>query len=170
MSTQAIPPAVNGAAPHTTRLPIDDAARVLGISRATVRRRLRSGGLKGAQVTTPHGAKWLVDVPTHLAAAVAESVTPQGSPTENQAAPARDAELLQAHVDDLRRQLEDRTREVGQLHTLLAQAHARLLTESQVSTLGESVGSHQDSEPPKSAAQAEPWPERRRWWQRLLWG
>ena len=68
-------------------------------------------------------------------------------------------ELLQAHVDDLRRQLEDRTREVGQLHTLLAQAHARLTLGSQVDTLGESAGTQPD---PQTAP--------RRWWQRLLWG
>jgi len=163
MTPQVSTPAANGTAPRTTRLPIDDAARVLGISRATVRRRLRSGGLKGAQVTTPHGAKWLVDVPTHLAAAPAESVDTQGESNP----PAREVELLQAHVDDLRRQLEDRTREVGQLHTLLAQAHARLLTVSQVSTLGESPA------PPAHATQSAPqagWPEGRRWWQRLLWG
>jgi excisionase family DNA binding protein len=154
----------------TTRLSIDEAARVLGVSRPTIRRRLRSGGLKGSQVTTPHGRKWLVDVPTPLAAAAEEPVTPQGGSAGPPPPPAREVELLQAHVDDLRRQLEDRTREVGQLHTLLAQAHQRLLTVDQVTTHGESAGGQTDPQTPTGAAHGQLWPERRSWWQRLLWG
>lgn len=44
------------------RFSIDAAARVLGVSRPTIRRRLRDGVLKGSQVTTPHGRKWYVDL------------------------------------------------------------------------------------------------------------
>src|SRR5687767_6681600 len=136
MTPQETAPATNGVA----RLSIDDAARVLGISRPTVRRRLRSGGLKGVQVTTPHGRKWLVEVPTPHDSPADESAAPQGSPPEITSgsqpappAPAWEVELLAAHVDDLRRQLEDRTREIAELHRLLAQAQQQangLLTDS----------------------------------------
>ena len=141
MTTQAAPSAANGVAPHVARLPIDEAARMLGISRATVRRRLRSGGLKGVQVSTPHGRKWLVDVVIHLdSPAVRSQWIPKACQTGGMPpAPAREVELLQAHVDDLRRQLEDRTREVGQLHTLLAQAQQRLSDSSRTPT-GDSGG------------------------------
>ena len=61
------------------------------------------------QVTTPHGPKWLVDVVGHLDSADGESVSPQGVPYGTAPAPAREVELLQAHVDDLHRQLEDHT-------------------------------------------------------------
>jgi excisionase family DNA binding protein len=183
MTPQATTPPSNG----VLRVPIDEAARILGVSRPTIRRRLRSGGLKGTQVSTPHGPKWLVEVPTPHDSPVEESATPQGSPAENptggQATPTREVELLQAHVDDLRRQLEDRTREVRELHTLLAQAQQqaqRLLTDSQlggrVSTHGDSAGTQAESPAPESSAPETPSapPPKggltgRRWW-RWLWG
>jgi excisionase family DNA binding protein len=159
------PTATNGVA----RLSIDDAARRLGISRPTVRRRLRSGVLKGTQVATPHGRKWLVEVPGTHESADGESVSPHGAAETGSKTPrpaAREVELLQAHVDDLRGQLEDRTREVRELHTLLAQAQARLLTDGQASPHGESPGSRPT---PRTANGAAPGgsESRSRWWQRL---
>lgn len=45
-----------------TRLAVDDAARYLGISRPTVKRRLKNGSLRGVQERTPSGFKWYVIV------------------------------------------------------------------------------------------------------------
>jgi hypothetical protein len=45
-----------------TRLAIPAAARVLGISIPTVKRRLQSGALSGVQEPTPSGFRWLVEV------------------------------------------------------------------------------------------------------------
>lgn len=166
MTPQATPAATNGVA----RLSIDDAARALGVSRPTVRRRLRNGVLKGSQVVTPHGRKWLVELSTPHDSPAADTLGTQGvnnltgdeksspgaaAPPVKNLTPTREVALLQAHVDDLRRQLEDRAREVRELHTLLAQAHQRLLTEGPVSPHGESVGTQA---------------ERRPWWRRLWWG
>lgn len=86
-------------------------------------------------------------------------------------------ELLQAHVDDLRRQLEDRAREVRELHTLLAQAQARLLTDGHdghASPHGESGSGDTVSPPATPETQSAP-PEGAgepaggagRWWSRL---
>ncbi len=42
---------------------IDEAARLLGVSSHTVRRRLRNGELKGTQVANAGGFAWVVQVP-----------------------------------------------------------------------------------------------------------
>jgi hypothetical protein len=78
---------------------------------------------------------------------------------------------LEAHVASLTDELEARRREVGQLHTLLAQTNQRLLTA--VPVAGAEDAPPAASEPDRPETQngaAESWPERRRWWQRLLWG
>jgi excisionase family DNA binding protein len=162
MTPQVTPAASNGIA----RLSIDDTARLLGISRPTVRRRLRSGVLKGTQVATPHGRKWLVEVPGTHESAAGDSPSPHGVPetgSKTTGFGTREAELLQAHVDDLRRQLEDRTREVRELHTLLAQAQARVLTDGQMSPHGDP-----DGESDRAAEARTPPPgQRPSWWRRL---
>jgi hypothetical protein len=43
-----------------TEVPIDEAASILGVSTATLRRRLRNGSLQGSKVQTSHGQKWFV--------------------------------------------------------------------------------------------------------------
>jgi excisionase family DNA binding protein len=152
-----------------TRLSIDEAAAALGVSRPTIRRRLRDGVLKGSQVTTPHGLKWYIEL---------EGITPESPrpPTESQVTPqadqggaqAREIARLEAHNRDLQqrveeqsRYLEDRAREVRELHTLLAQTQ-RLLTDS-------SMGSQDGQVTTQTQNAAPEWPERRRWWQRLVW-
>ena len=107
-------------------LTIREAADRLGISENTVRRRLRTGVLRGYQDDPPYG-KWLVELPDEDIEAV------QG------AAPAGDgltAALVEALRESLRRQdealealgveLESRRREVQELHVLLQQAQAAL--------------------------------------------
>src|SRR5262245_25419408 len=99
---------------HGAAVPVDEAARVPGVSRATVRRRLRSEALTGPQVSGPHGPMWDADVPAHPRV--------PGPPEEGTSAAAPGAALLAAqaaHVTDLRRQLEARTREVQELHVTI---------------------------------------------------
>jgi len=79
---------------------------------------------------------------------------------------------LEAHVASLTDEVEARRREVGQLHTLLAQTNQRLLTAEASATPGAPVvaGEAQNGRAEvHDTPPAEPWPETRRWWQRLLW-
>jgi hypothetical protein len=85
-------------------------------------------------------------------------VPPQPDPRA--AVPAADLEAareavrrLEAHVDDLRRQLEDRAREAAQLHTLLAQAYRLAPPSGEVPPSASPVGDRSG----------------RSWW-RWLWG
>jgi excisionase family DNA binding protein len=159
MTPQVTPQATGGAAPQVLRLPIDEAARVLGISRATVRRRLRSGGLTGEQVSGPHGPKWVVHVPEQARAPVGAQ--------EGSHAAAGGAELVaaqEAHIADLRRQLEDRTREVQELHVTINRLLLALPPPPGPSTNG-AVPHDQAPETQHGTAPHEG--ERRRWWERL---
>jgi hypothetical protein len=131
-----------------TRVVIDHLGTTgaLGSRRATVCREPRSGGRTAEQVPGPP------------LAAAPERVT------------AREAVWrLEAHVTDLRRQLEDRTREAAQLHTLLAQAHQLALPAPAFSSSATENGQAEAAPEPQ---QSTPPPEQgeRRWWQRLLWG
>jgi hypothetical protein len=140
-----------------TAAPLDGAAWAPGINRVTVRRGLRGGGLTGEQAGGSPGLMWYVHLPGQ---AVPPPVPVPPELETHAAAPA--AELmaaweavrrLEAHVDDLRRQLEDRAREAAQLHTLLAQAH-RLAPPS---------GEEPPNAPPAGGRAG------RSWWRRL-WG
>lgn len=98
---------------------IREAARRLGVSEDTVRRRMRRGDLVGVREDTAAGFRWLVEVP-------------EEGP-EAEAGPTGSAELLEvalAHERDVRalleRELEARRREVSELHVLLQNAQ-RLL-------------------------------------------
>src|SRR5690242_19258348 len=53
---------IKGDRTMTRHLPIDDAARVLGVSRKTIERRLKSGTLTGHL----DGRRWLVAVPDEV--------------------------------------------------------------------------------------------------------
>jgi hypothetical protein len=102
---------------------IDQAAAALGVSRATVRRRLRNGGLTGTRVPTPQGFVWEVTVDLPTDSADGESPPPQPTPQADEGARLRDE-----HIADLRRRVEDQAREIAELHRLLAQAQQHLLT------------------------------------------
>ena len=152
-----------------TTLPLDEAARRLGVRPATLRRRLHKGLARGVKQQTAQGYVWLVELEeteeVGAAHANGHAASTQG-PTHDGL--AQEVARLSAHVEDLRDQLKAREREVGQLqlHTLLAQANQRRLTD------GPLVADAEEAPPPaqNGAAHGLQWPERRAWWQRLLWG
>jgi excisionase family DNA binding protein len=78
---------------ETHRLPLTEAARLLGISRRTAQRRLESGALTGAKV----GARWFVDVVTE----------PLAEPTEPESRALDPAVALLAEVSALRSTLAE---------------------------------------------------------------
>jgi excisionase family DNA binding protein len=98
---------------------IPEAARLLGISEHTVRRRLRSGELKGTQVANAGGFAWVVQLPDGVGQVDNPSA---GEPIAMKALIAR----LEAQVAAQEAELEARCREVQELHVLLQQAQAAL--------------------------------------------
>jgi hypothetical protein len=134
-----------------TRLSVDDAARYLGISRPTVKRRLKSGSLRGVQERTPSGFKWYVIVeeaesPGGVAGgAPAESPreslngvaaeSPHEPPGESAASPrvSPQAALLAQRAEEMARytrellapyvkRIEEQAEEIGALKAQLAAA------------------------------------------------
>jgi transposase-like protein len=97
---------------------IPEAARHLGVSEHTVRRRVRSGELPGKQVATPQGFTWVVDIPDGLP----EPVT---SSSEVQALRELVANL-QDRINAQGKELEAKNKQIEQLHVLLQQAQAAL--------------------------------------------
>ena len=65
-----------------TRLSVDDAARHLGLSRPTVKRRLKSGALRGVQEKTPSGFKWFILVDDTARPRESPAGIPRESPRE----------------------------------------------------------------------------------------
>jgi excisionase family DNA binding protein len=59
------------------KVSIAEAARRLGISQDTVRKRLRLGELAGEQVRAPGGFRWLVELPGENAEPQGQGETPQ---------------------------------------------------------------------------------------------
>jgi excisionase family DNA binding protein len=108
---------------------VEEAARRLGVSSITIRRRLKRGQLQAIKVDTPQGHQWLVqlhepDGQADQAAAEAATERPSTPPIEQVPATdalAREIARLEAHNQDLRAQLDDRVREIERLHTILSQ-------------------------------------------------
>jgi len=87
---------------------IAEAARTLGISQDTVRKRLRAGELGGERVKGPGGFRWVLDL---------DGLEPEAP--SNHTSPEL-VKVLSEQVLDLRAQLDARTREISELHQLLA--------------------------------------------------
>lgn len=137
-------PAQAGPAQHGTMLPLPQVAVHLGVSVATVRRRVHKGELEGAALLEgPHGAAWHVPLATveSLRAAERRPSTP---------APRSASPELQALQDRLRTLELELARERA-----LAQERADQLT-----TLHETVRTLALTAGPQPAI------ERRRWWHR----
>jgi Helix-turn-helix domain len=97
---------------------ISEAARLLGISEPTARRRVRSGELPGTQMPTPQGFVWMVELPDDL---------PIDSSSPGEIAALRELNAhLKAQVEAQQSELEARRREVQELHVLLQQAQTAL--------------------------------------------
>ena len=97
---------------------ISEAARLLGISEPTARRRVRSGELPGTQTPTPQGFVWMVELSDDL---------PLESAPSGEVAALRELNAqLKAQVEAQGMELEARRREVQELHVLLQQAQAAL--------------------------------------------
>ncbi len=90
---------------------VAEAARILGIPEKTVRRKVRTGELRGAQVHTAQGLRWMVEVPDG---------TPHQDPHNEDCAALREVIAL------LKEELEARRREVQELHVLLQASQAAL--------------------------------------------
>jgi len=118
--------------PETT---ISEAAQLLGISQATVKRRLRQGVITGRQEARPQGFFWLVEIDEDQ---INHKVTTRSSDGDSDGHSTDTAELttlvtmLQAQVQAQGEELESRRQDVQQLltthheeirelHTLLAQ-------------------------------------------------
>jgi hypothetical protein len=102
-------------------LTIKEAAERLGISEVTIRRRLRTGQLKGYQESPPTG-KWFIEVSDDDFGQGEVGIDEDDDPLELADA-LRDTIKRQDEVIDLlKRQLETRDREVQELHVLLQQA------------------------------------------------
>ena len=95
---------------------ITEAARRLGISERTVRRRLHNGDLPGRQLATPQGFVWTVEMPDDV-------------PDDQTNGKAADGELeaLRELVAVLKDQVETKDQQIKELHVLLQQAQAALL-------------------------------------------
>jgi len=108
------------------RLSISQAADTLGLSQATIRKRLGSGDLQGQKVKSAGGFRWEVFV--------ADDPTVKGDTTDGNHANVTDdgnhrddgnggplVDQMQARIDSLETQLTTRAGEIDQLHRLLAQ-------------------------------------------------
>ena len=85
---------------------IAQAARMLGLSQDTVRRRLRNGELTGEKVKSAGGFRWMVEVRDPGQDTTADDGT-------GETAALRDL------INALQQQLDARTREISELHQLL---------------------------------------------------
>ena len=97
---------------------IAEAAKCLGMSIDSIRRRIAKNELKARKVPSPHGEIYLVELPDD---AVPVSVKPEEK-EDNAVA----IEAMRKTISILETELEARRREVQELHVLLQQAQKQL--------------------------------------------
>ena len=98
---------------------LQEAARILGVSHQTIRRRLRDGTLQGHKVREFGGEAWRVEVPEAPSEAPPPADLPS-SPTPGE------VERLSALVTTLEGELDSRRQEAQQLHQEVQQLHVLL--------------------------------------------
>ena len=152
-------------------IPIADAAQRLGVSQDAIRRRLKAGQLQGKREVMPQGFRWLIlldegersSVDGEGAQGGASHQVPlppthEGAQGGAEVATLARAQEMAAYSEALlapwRQQVAELSRQVGRLEAELEQARAL----------------HCFSMEPQTRNGAASWPERRRWWQRLVWG
>ncbi len=103
------------------RVSILEAARRLGVTQETIRRRIRKGELAAYQEPRPQGYVWFVDVPE-------EELPSEEPPYADFKEKANETELLREMMELLReelktkdRQLESKDQQIKELHVLLQQ-------------------------------------------------
>ena len=124
---------------------IAEAAKRLGMSIDSIRRRIAKEELKARKVPSPHGEIYLIELPDDVPAAPAAAEDKDKE--ENPVA----LEAMRKTIAILESELEARRREVQELHVLLQQAQKQLPPGKTEETT---------AEPPKKVS----------WWQRLFGG
>ena len=99
---------------------IAEAARCLGMSIDSIRRRIAKNELKARKVPSPHGEIYLVKIPDK--AVPAPDPAAIGEKEDNTVA----IEAMRKTISILETELEARRREVQELHVLLQQAQKQL--------------------------------------------
>jgi hypothetical protein len=95
-------------------VPIAEAAKRLGKSIDSIRRRIGKGELKARKVPSPHGEIYLVELPNETPGEVSDSRDKDGNSNS-------EVESLRKTISILETELEARRREVQELHVLLLQ-------------------------------------------------
>ncbi len=108
------------------RVSIPEAAKRLGVTQDTIRRRIRKGELAAYQEPRPQGYVWLVDVPEEELSAEEPSNPDFKEETSEVQLLKEMMELLREELKTKDRQLEAREREVQELHVLLQQSQTAL--------------------------------------------
>jgi excisionase family DNA binding protein len=157
---------------------VEEAARRLGLSSITIRRRLKRGQLEAVKVETPQGHQWLVQLaePAGQAdqapaeAAIAQPTTPPIEQVPATDALAREIARLEAHNQDLRGQLDDRVREIERLHTILSQTVRALPVPEAPPVEATAPERNQETDQPRMQPPGVPNHEsgRQGWWPRLV--
>jgi hypothetical protein len=90
---------------------VAEAARILALPEKSVRRKIRTGELQGAQVNTAQGVRWMVELP-------------DGTPQQDHQ--SEDCAALREVIMVLREELEARRRETQEFLFLIQQLQAAL--------------------------------------------
>ena len=120
---------------------ISEAAKCLGMSIDSIRRRIAKNELKARKVPSPHGEIYLVELP--------DDAAPAPVVTEEKEDNTVAIEAMRKTISILETELESRRREVQELHVLLQQAQKQL-----------SPGKTEDTKEETSVKVS--------WWRRLL--
>jgi hypothetical protein len=103
------------------RVSIPEAARRLGVTQETIRRRIRKGELASYQEPRPQGYVWFVDVPEEELAAE-EPKNPDFKDDTSEVQLLREMmELVREELKTKDRQLESKDQQIKELHVLLQQ-------------------------------------------------
>ncbi|MFQ5860506.1 MAG: excisionase family DNA-binding protein [Dehalococcoidia bacterium] len=105
----------------TQTLSITEAARRLAVSEKTVRRRIQRGELTAERAPAPGGFEYRVSLDDQLAETAPHGRTDGGMATDGQHL-ASETDLGKA-LEMLRQQIEEKDRQIAELHVLLRQAH-----------------------------------------------
>lgn len=122
-----------------------EAAKVLGVSEETVKRRIRRGELQGQQYPRPQGHVWMVDLPSDPVNSTIHHdirTTPREFIDHDTDPAVRDGEISrleetlsilrtqveaqEKYIEGYQQQLDAKDRQIEQLHVLLQQAQAAL--------------------------------------------